>query len=139
MSDESFGSGSSKPVRKTQTYRSVEKREEEIAEARKANFFEPADEKVTIQKDKYSQADREKMAKTGEAMPDGSFPIKDAEDLSNAMNDLGRKGNDPAVKAHIAKRARAMNMEDKLDSRFGDKTDTKKSVLDRAADALAAE
>jgi peptidoglycan hydrolase-like protein with peptidoglycan-binding domain/ribosomal protein L37AE/L43A len=54
----------------------------------------------------YSHAERMAMAATGEALPDGSFPIKDKEDLDNAKS-LRRAGDgkDPAAAdAHIAKR-----------------------------------
>src|SRR5208282_89000 len=35
--------------------------------------------------DKYKQDDRDRMAKAGQAMPDGSYPIADEEDLDNAI------------------------------------------------------
>src|SRR6185503_21102574 len=38
----------------------------------------------------YSPEQRDKMAKNGEALPDGSFPIHDCADLKNAISAFGR-------------------------------------------------
>jgi hypothetical protein len=58
----------------------------------------------------YPSATRKRMAKAGTAMPDGSYPIADCEDVQNARQAIGR--SDPArrsaVRAHINKRARAL-------------------------------
>lgn len=61
-------------------------------------------------KDKYDQAARDRMAKSGEAMPDGSYPIADEEDLHNAILAVGRgtKNSHSAIRRHIIKRAHAM-------------------------------
>ena len=65
--------------------------------------------------DKYKQADRDKMAKSGEAMPDGSYPIADAEDLDNAIHAVGRGGADhDAIRAHIIKRAAALGLSSRI-------------------------
>jgi len=50
------------------------------------------------------------MAKAGTAMPDGSYPIADCEDVANARQSIGRspEGRRSAVQAHINKRARAL-------------------------------
>ena len=45
-------------------------------------------------------------------MPDGSFPIKDVEDLKRAVKAYGRAKNKEAVKKHILKRARALKAMD---------------------------
>lgn len=59
--------------------------------------------------DKYKQADRDEMAKSGEAMPDGSYPIRDAEDVGNAVRAVGRGGADhDAIRRHVIKRADAI-------------------------------
>lgn len=59
-----------------------------------------------------SRDEREKLAKAGEAMPDGSFPIRNVEDLKNAISSYGRsKESDRAkVRKHIAKRANALKV-----------------------------
>ncbi len=63
--------------------------------------------------DKYNQADRDRMAKSGEAMPDGSYPIADEEDLHNAIRAVGRGKNNShsAIRQHIIKRAHALGLE----------------------------
>jgi hypothetical protein len=62
----------------------------------------------------YSGKQREKDAERGYALPDGSYPIRDAKDLKNAVKALGRaKEEDRAkVKRHIRKRAKALNRMD---------------------------
>jgi ATP-dependent Clp endopeptidase proteolytic subunit ClpP len=59
--------------------------------------------------DKYNADDRKRMAGNGQAMDDGSYPIADAEDLSNAIHAVGRGGADhDSIRAHIIKRAAAL-------------------------------
>lgn len=58
---------------------------------------------------------RRQAAKSGEALPDGSFPIKSASDLSDAVHlfKTGHQGSDPSrTKAHIRSRARALGHSD---------------------------
>lgn len=62
----------------------------------------------------YSPEQREKMAKSGEALPDGSFPIADCADLENAISAFGRAKDKDAAKAHIKKRARALDCDIEL-------------------------
>ena len=57
-------------------------------------------------------ADRKKMAKAGTAMPDGSFPIANEQDLRNAIQAIGRAKDPAAAKAHIKKRAAALGKSD---------------------------
>jgi hypothetical protein len=62
-------------------------------------------------RDKYSGKDRDAMADSGQAMPDGSYPIKDAEDLQNAMHAVGRGNADhDAIRKHIIARADALGL-----------------------------
>lgn len=56
----------------------------------------------------FSQEEREKLAKSGAAMSDGSFPIVTVEDLKNAIMASGRAKNHAAAVAHIKKRAKAL-------------------------------
>lgn len=56
----------------------------------------------------YTKEQRDEMAKKGEAMPDGSFPIADCEDLKNAIQSIGRAKDQAAAKKHINKRAKAL-------------------------------
>jgi hypothetical protein len=62
----------------------------------------------------YSTAARERMAATGAAMPDGSFPIANGGDLQNAIQSVGRAANYAAAKEHIIRRARALGMMEML-------------------------
>lgn len=57
----------------------------------------------------YSPEQRERMAKNGEALPDGSFPIADCADLKNAIQAFGRAKDKEAAKRHIKKRAKALD------------------------------
>lgn len=60
----------------------------------------------------YTPEQREKMAKAGTALPDGSFPIADCEDLSNAIQAIGRAKDPDKAKAHIKKRKSALDCPD---------------------------
>lgn len=70
--------------------------------------------KVMLMKRKFSVAERRELASSGAAMADGSFPIKSAKDVENAVHDLGRAGSNPDVKAHIISRARTLGCVDCL-------------------------
>ncbi len=64
---------------------------------------------------KYKQDDRDRMASSGSAMPDGSYPIADEEDLDNAIHAVGRGGADhDAIRKHIIKRAAALGKSDAI-------------------------
>lgn len=67
-----------------------------------------------LEKRDYSTAARRRMAESGEAMPDGSFPIANRADLRNAIQSVGRASNYEAARRHIISRARALNAEDML-------------------------
>ena len=62
----------------------------------------------------YSSGSRERMAEAGTAMPDGSFPIVNRTDLRNAIQSVGRAKDYNAARAHIIRRARALNAMDML-------------------------
>jgi hypothetical protein len=49
---------------------------------------------------------REKLAKEGKALKDGSFPIRNVSDLKNAIQAFGRAKDKDAAKKHIIKRAK---------------------------------
>jgi len=66
------------------------------------------------EKREFSTTTRERMAEAGTAMPDGSFPIANANDLRNAIQSVGRAKNYNAAKEHIIRRARALGMIDML-------------------------
>lgn len=62
----------------------------------------------------YSEEERMEMAKGGMALPDGSYPIKDEEDLKNAIMAYGRAKDKTKAKAHIKKRAMDLGKEDMI-------------------------
>jgi len=60
----------------------------------------------------FPQAERDKAADSGAAMPDGSYPIENCEDLANAIQAIGRAKDPDATKAHIRKRKSALGCPD---------------------------
>lgn len=59
-----------------------------------------------------SMETRRRLAESGQAMPDGSYPIVTVEDLRNAIQAFGRTDNPRATKEHIMRRARALGRTD---------------------------
>ncbi len=62
----------------------------------------------------YSFPERMQMGKSGLALPDGSFPIKDKGDLASAIKLAGNAKDSAKAKAHIKKRAKALGAEDMI-------------------------
>jgi len=62
----------------------------------------------------FNTSERKAAAKTGAAMPDGSFPIKNEADLKNAIRLAGNAKNPAAARAHIKKRAAALGLGDRI-------------------------
>lgn len=61
---------------------------------------------------KFTKEEREELAKEGKAMPDGSYPIRNDEDLKNAIATYGLgKSAKEDIRAHIIKRAKELNRE----------------------------
>ena len=61
----------------------------------------------------YSQKERDQMAKSGEALKSGAYPIRNAKDLKSALVLFqSGHGNDPKsqIKAHIIARAKALGL-----------------------------
>ena len=69
---------------------------------------------VTIMKRKFDTKERKDMADKGEAMDDGSFPIKSAKDVVNSVHDWGRAGSRTDVKQHIIQRAKQIGASDMI-------------------------
>lgn len=59
-----------------------------------------------------SPEQRRKLADEGKALPDGSFPIENEEDLKNAIQSIGRASDPEKARAFIKKRARELDRED---------------------------
>ena len=91
----------------------------EFAEEATSSLFKAAmraalDKCLPIEKKDYSTEERKGMADKGEALPDGSYPIKTAKDVENAVADFGRANGSATDKAHIVARAKAIGCEDCL-------------------------
>jgi hypothetical protein len=88
---------------------------EEIAKAMAAYPDDPIEvakskaEYDVIVKAKYNADDKKRMAASGAAMPDESYPIEDEEDLDNAIHAVGRGGaSHNAIRKHIITRAKSL-------------------------------
>ena len=62
----------------------------------------------------YGEDERMEMAKGGMAMADGSYPIKDEEDLKMAIMAVGRAKDQNEAKMHCMKRAKELDREDMI-------------------------
>lgn len=71
----------------------------------------------------YDEETRDAMAKAGEALPDGSYPIADEDDLKNAIQAFGRAKDKAKAKAHIMKRAADLGLEDLIPENWSEKED----------------
>lgn len=95
-----------------------------------------------VAKAKYDTADRKRMA-GHEAMDDGSYPIADREDLTDAIHAVGRGGADhDAIRRHIAARAKALGASSEIPDDWNKdgslKGDVAKEATDMDDDALDA-
>lgn len=62
----------------------------------------------------FSDDERKRLARQGKAMPDGGYPIRNREDLVNAVRAYGRGDNKEEVKKWIKKRAKELDAEQYL-------------------------
>lgn len=69
---------------------------------------------MTLGKKDFSDEKRAKLAETGAALPDGSFPIENTQDLKNAIHAYGRAKDQAKAKAHIIARAKSLGDESLL-------------------------
>jgi hypothetical protein len=87
---------------------------EALAKAVEARLYDEA----FIGKREFSAEQRREDAKSGAAMPDGSFPISNAGDLANAMRLAGHAKDPAKARAHIKARAKALGLADKLSDAY---------------------
>lgn len=92
----------------------VDEPEEEIDDVEKAEEVLFDEDDTDIFKADFSEKERKKLAKKKEAMPDGSFPIRNTSDLKNAIQSVGRAKDPDKAKTWIKKRAKALGKEDLL-------------------------
>lgn len=88
--------------------------EEDMDEVTKAELLLLGDDYGVFEKAEFSEKQRKSLAKKKEAMPDGSFPIRNTSDLKNAIQAVGRAKDPAEAKAWIKKRAKALGKEDLL-------------------------
>lgn len=92
----------------------VDDEEEDMDEVTKAELLLLGDDYGVFEKAEFSEKQRKSLAKKKEAMPDGSFPIRNTSDLKNAIQAVGRAKDPTKAKAWIKKRAKALGKEDLL-------------------------
>ena len=115
---------------------------DEAADTAMDQDLDADDEAFDADKGEFSAGEREKGAEQGVAMPDGSYPIRSAKDVENAVKDYYRSGKKPDVKAHIVARAKAIGAESALPEDWRETADKAAGLSDafggaRAPDALA--
>ena len=81
----------------------------------------------------YSEDERMEMAKGGMAMADGSYPIKDEEDLKMAIMAVGRAKDQDEAKMHCMKRAKELGKEDMIPESWNSEKPNEKVLLDDEA------
>jgi len=69
----------------------------------------------------FSTKERENLSEKHEAMPDGSFPIRNEQDLRDAIKSVGRAKDYGKAKEWIKKRAKELGKEDTLPEEWSDK------------------
>jgi hypothetical protein len=67
----------------------------------------------------FTSSERKKLAASGAAMADGSYPIRNQQDLENAYKDWIRTGRSSQVAAHIAKRAKQLGLANPISKSSG--------------------
>ena len=86
----------------------------------------------------FTKEEREALAKEGKAMPDGSYPIRNEEDLKNAIKSYGLgKSAKKDIKAHIIKRAKEMNKENLIPKNWMAKSYSIEDMKNRIAELNA--
>lgn len=74
----------------------------------------------------FSHSERKDLAKKGEAMPNGKYPIRNEQDLHDAIRLVGASDMPKSeVKAWIRKRAKELGLTDKLPESWGEKKEEK--------------
>jgi hypothetical protein len=86
----------------------------------------------------FNTEQRKKLASKGQAMPDGSYPIANEEDLRNAIQAIGRAKDPAAVKRHIRKRARALGLTDLIPDSWTASGEEQDELAADASDSLVA-
>jgi hypothetical protein len=80
---------------------------------------EDDDDEDDVKKTDFSSGERKGLASRGQALPDGSFPIRNTSDLSNAIHAYGRAGDKGRAKSWITRRAQALGATNMLPDSWG--------------------
>lgn len=89
------------------------------------------EEEVVTEFRDVSQQERDDLKDEGKALPDGSFPIANEEDLRNAIQSVGRAKDPEKAKRHIKKRAKDLDAEGLIPDDW--------AVVTASGDAVAAQ
>lgn len=88
----------------------------------------------------YNTAQRRKMAAAGQAMDDGSYPVKTKADLRKAIRAVGRGGADHNdIRKHIISRAKALGLSSMIPNNWSADGSLKKEASVGKADAATVE
>jgi len=105
------------------------------------NIVADGDDKAVepeVEKKDYSDKQRQNLADKGQALPDGSYPIKTVGDLKNAIQSFGRAKDKAATKSHIIERAKALGKENLIPENWkAVEADVAKEIMHNADDLNA--
>ncbi len=76
----------------------------------------------------FNASGRRDEAESGVARQDGSFPIRNEQDLKDAVRDIGRAKDPEGARRHIIERARKLHLESLLPADWDKSTGEKKSL-----------
>lgn len=81
----------------------------------------------------FKAALRKKLSQEGEALPDGSFPIRNEKDLKNAISSYGRSKDPDKAKAWIKKRAKVLGLEKMIPESWSSDASATKAVRKKSS------
>jgi hypothetical protein len=89
-------------------------------------MFDDSDAELSV----ITRKERMKLAESKKALPDGSFPIRNASDLRNAIQAYGRSkpGKRGLVRRHIAKMARQLDKKELIPASWKEASDSESMV-----------
>lgn len=100
----------------------------------------PEDIKKANNKTYFSHTERKDLAKKGEAMPNGKYPIRNSQDLKDAIKLVGASDMpESKVKAWIKKRAKELGLENELPDDWKEKESVEKTMNCDNASSLCKE
>lgn len=92
-----------------------------------------------IGKRNVSEGEREKLSDKGKALPDGSYPIANEQDLKNAIQAFGRAKNPEKTKRHIVSCAKKMGKTSLLPESWNVSKNNSLEITDEEFEELAGE